>query len=108
MVVASGFIQRAEAAQSRAGPERPATFEAALLLPTGRFDGARANGPPLAGDLLVVHARGVPGKIILFARDGFPSLTRAFLESSHLPKHARLATVPQVVPLGFNPRRKGR
>ena len=84
VVVSPGFIQSAEVAQSRFGPELAAAFEATLFLPTSRFHCARPDGPAASGGFLVVHPTGIGLKIILFALNHFSRFATPFLELEDL------------------------
>src|SRR5262245_22708706 len=106
VVIAPGFIQSAEVAQSRFGPELAAAFETTLLLTTSRFNRSRPDGPAASGDFLVVHPVGIGLKIVLFTMDHLPRLATPFLELEDLAQDLALLSVSELMPQGFHPLRK--
>ena len=106
VVITPGFIQSAEVAQSRFGPELAAAFETTLLLTTSRFNRSRPNGPAALGEFLVVHPAGIGLKIVLFALNHFSRFAAPFLELEDLAQDPVFLSVSELMPQGFHPLRK--
>ena len=103
MVVAAGFIQRAEVAKAFLGPELSAAFEATLFLTAGRFDRPRTDGPSAFCNRLVVHPTGMGFEVVLFAPDHLASFTASLLESRNLAQGLPFLAVPHLVPERLDP-----
>src|SRR5947207_1911453 len=108
MVVAAGFVECAEVAKAFLGPELATAFEATLLLPACRLDGARADGPSSFGKLLIIHPTGVRFEIVLFTPNQLAGFSATFLDSSNLAQDLVFLTVPHLVAQWFNPLREHR
>ena len=103
VVVAAGFIECAEVAEPGLGPELPATFEAGLLLPTSRFDRARANRPSAAGHPLVAHPFRMALKGVLLPPNDLANFAPGVPKPRHLAQGFLFLAPAQFMPQGFDP-----
>ena len=84
MAVVARFFERIQMAQPRTRPKLSGALAPALACSAARFHRAAANRPPASGPRLVVHAVGVPGKIVLFPLDDFARLAPAAGQAPNL------------------------
>ena len=83
MIVASRFIQGAQVAKTERGPELAGSLKATLILGTRRFDWPTADGPPMIGDLFIVHSPGLTGEIVLLFPHCLANLASGHFERSY-------------------------
>src|SRR6516162_10399392 len=85
------------------GPELAASLEPILVSTTGRLNGSATNGPAAVGNLLVIHALGLIGKIVFLFLNALAALASGCFQLGNLSQHRPLLPVPQFVQTALNP-----
>src|SRR5579872_483877 len=103
MIVAAGFLQCAEVAESTWGPELSGPFVTTLAAEAGRLHRAAAYGPAPVRNLPVVHSVGLAGEIVFLSAQRLAALTSGTLERTDLGEHLRVLPMAQLVQPRLHP-----
>jgi len=103
VVISSRLVQCTQITKAGLCPGLARPLKPTLVRPTTRFDRSAADGPSSLGHLVVVHALGVSGKIVLLLAYYLADLASTFLQEAYLRQNALLMSVAQPVESLFDP-----